>query len=173
METERLRRLLARVRWANVARLLAVAAVALAVVEWARTESVAPALPDAAPRPVVASPPPPPRARQPRGPRARSGAEVGRRAVAERNGRVVEERRVGAGRPRRAEPGRPREAARRGREPVERHGGTERRRREPVERHGGTERRRAAVSAPASAQPRWTPAPAAPPDPVAAEFGAP
>jgi hypothetical protein len=159
METERLRRLLARVRWANVARLLAAAAVALAVVEWARTESVAPALPDAAPRPVVASPPPPPRARQPRGPRARSGAEVGRRAVAERDGRVVEERRGGAGRPRRGEPGRPREAARRGRE--------------PVERHGGTERRPAAVSAPASAQPRGTPAPAAPPDPVAAEFGAP
>ena len=38
METERLRSVLARVRWANVARLLAIAAVVVAVVGWARTE---------------------------------------------------------------------------------------------------------------------------------------
>ena len=72
METERLRSVLARVRWANVARLLAITAVVVAVVGWARTDSAPPALPDAAPRPVVASPPSPAERR------GRAGVEAAR-----------------------------------------------------------------------------------------------
>ena len=82
METERLRSVLARVRWANVARLLAVTAVVVAVVGWARTDSAPPALPDAAPRPVVASPPSPAERR------ARAGAERRGPARAERRRRA-------------------------------------------------------------------------------------
>jgi hypothetical protein len=45
--------LLRRIRWGNVARLMAVPAAVLAVVGWSRLEPAAPELPAAAPRPVA------------------------------------------------------------------------------------------------------------------------
>ena len=133
-----MRLLLARVRWANLARLLALPAVVLAVMGWARMTPAPPALPEAAPRPVVAPPPLP--SREPRRLVARGGAAK-RRAVVKRRG-------VGAMKPR--------DVAAAG-----------------LRREAAAMRQRPVVSAPAPAAPRPMPATAPPPDPVAAEFGAP
>lgn len=77
---------LARVRWANVVRLLALPAIVLVVACWPRLSTTAPRLPDATARPVTIPAPPPapqatphPRARAPR-PRSRAAAPR-RRAV--------------------------------------------------------------------------------------------
>ena len=108
METERLRSVLARVRWANVARLLAITAVVVAVVEGGRAPTRRrPRCPTR--RPARSSPP---RRRRPSGADARVWAKRGpaRAEVAAGQGPT---RRGDAGPRPQAEPGRPRAAVRR------------------------------------------------------------
>jgi hypothetical protein len=79
---------LARVRWANVVRLLALPTIVLLVACWPRLSTRAPRLPDATARPITVPAPPPaphatphPRARA-RQPRSRTAPRRRRRAVA-------------------------------------------------------------------------------------------
>jgi hypothetical protein len=56
VRTDELRLLLSRIRWVNLAGVLGLPALVLAIVLWPRLAPSPPVVPDAAPRPLVAEP---------------------------------------------------------------------------------------------------------------------
>ena len=178
MRTDELRVLLSRIRWVNLAGLVGLPALALAIVLWPRLAPSPPAVPDATPRPVVDEPARREAASAPRDPTADAvGAEPRRRAS--RGTHPVR-------RASRASP-----AAPRAQEPLHRgasgRSGAGKRARDARRRRGARPRSRPrstatspappATARPVPASPATAPslptAPASPPDPVAAEFGVP
>jgi hypothetical protein len=178
VRTDELRVLLSRIRWVNLAGLVGLPALALAIVLWPRLAPSPPAVPDAAPRPVVDEP-------------------ARREAAAARRDPTADA--IGAEPRRRASPGthplrrasRASPAAPRAQEPVHRgeggRSGARRRARDARRRRGARPRPRPhstatapapaatarPVPAPAATAPSVPTTPASPPDPVAAEFGVP